>query len=489
MKRFEVPGIGVAVVKDGRTVFAKGYGVRKLGMGDRVDEHTLFGIASNTKAFTAAALGILVDEGKVKWDDPVQKHLPAFQLHDPYVTREITIRDLLSHRSGLGLGAGDLLFWPDTNVSRAQVIAAARWIQPSSSFRSRYAYNNLAFVVAGEVIAAVSGKSWDDFIRERIFQPLEMREARISSIGIGEGANTAAPHSRGWRLQGELKPIPATRDETWAAAAGIKAGLHDLTKWIIVQLNRGEHGGGKRLWSESVAREMWTPQTILPISEGFPALRAAKPSFAAYGLGWSLRDYRGRKIVSHGGGLTGMVTLTTLVPDEKLGIVVLTNQEEGGAMNAVTQTLLDSYFDAPATDWVEAYYSARQSVLQRAAEAEAKFADARVKDTRPSLEPSRYAGTYIDPWYGNLELAFDDDKLTARMARTPSMVADLEHWHYDTFKVRWRDNTIPDAFITFALNFRGQIDRVTITPVSTLADFSFDYNDLLFRPAPGLEKK
>jgi CubicO group peptidase (beta-lactamase class C family) len=227
MKTFDVPGVAIGIVKDGKVVVARGYGVRKLGEPARVDEHTLFGIASNTKAFTAAAVGILVDEGKVSWDDPVQKHLPSFQLYDPYVSRELTVRDLLSHRSGLGLGAGDLLFWPDTDVTRAQVLAGARFIRPASSLRSWYAYNNLAFVVAGEVVHAASGREWDDFVRERIFAPLGMTETRISGW---PGSNVAVPHSRGWRLEGTLTPIPPTQDRTWAAAAGIRAGAGDLTK-------------------------------------------------------------------------------------------------------------------------------------------------------------------------------------------------------------------------------------------------------------------
>jgi CubicO group peptidase (beta-lactamase class C family) len=475
MKTFDVPGIAVAIVKDGKPVLMKGYGVRTLGSADKVDEHTVFGIASNSKAFTAAALGILVDEGKVAWDDPVQKHLPAFQLHDPYLTREVTIRDLLSHRTGLGLGAGDLLFWPDTNVTRAEVVSAVRHIRPVSSLRSRYHYNNLAFVVAGEVVHAVTGKSWDDFIRERVFTPLGMKESQISSAAFKAGDNVASPHSRGWRLEGTLAPIPRTLDDTWAAAAGIKSNVQDLSKWVTAQLE-------PKLWSEKVSKEMWTPQTILPIGDPPGVLKATKPMFAAYGLGWNLRDYKGRKIVTHGGALTGMLTLTLMVPEERLAILVLTNQEEGGAMSSISYHVLDHYFQLPSTDWISAYAASRAEQMKKAKEAERKQEDARARDTRPSLPVASYAGEFQDAWYGKAAIAEHAGKLVLRMSRTPSMIADLEHWHYDTFKAVWRDKTVPDAFVTFALDRKGEIDQMKMEATSTLADFSFDYHDLLFRP-------
>lgn len=484
MDAFEVPGVAVAIVKDGKVVHAKGYGVRRLGDAAAVDDRTLFGIASNSKAFTAAALGILVDEKKLAWDDPVSKHLPAFQMYDPYVSREITVRDTLSHRSGLGLGAGDLLFWPDTDVSRDEVVAAARFIRPASSFRSRYAYNNLMFVVAGQVVAAASGMSWDDFIRQRIFAPLGMDSSRISSVGLAPGDNAASPHSRGWRLQGELKPIPPTRDDTWAAAAGIKSNLRDLATWAAVQLRRGEIDGTRRLFSESVANDMWQVTTPSRVTSPPAPLAATKANFAGYGLGWELRDYRGRIIVSHTGGLTGMVTLVLLVPSDKLGIVVLTNQEEGGAFSAIAYHILDAYLGAPATDWVGAHRQVRDDRLKRANEAEQQRAAKRNRESKPSLPLGAYAGEYADAWYGGASLTLDNGRLVLRMARTPTAVADLEHWHYDTFRAVFRDFTIPDAFVTFALDDTGTIDSMKMVATSDLADFSFDYHDLLFRPVP-----
>jgi CubicO group peptidase (beta-lactamase class C family) len=451
----------------------KGYGVRKLGDPGRVDERTTFGIASNTKAFTAAALGILVDEGKLKWDDPVQKHLPGFSLHDPLVTRDSTVRDLLCHRTGLGLGAGDLLFWPDTDVTRAEVVSAARFIRPAATFRSKYQYNNLTFVVAGEVIAAVSGKSYDDFVREKIMAPLGMAEAHI---GFAPGPNVAIPHSRGWRLEGTLTPITPTKDQTWAAAAGVKASVTDLLKWL------NGHLTGKRPWSDGVQKEMWQAQTALQVSEPPAALKSTKPNFAAYGFGWSLRDYKGRKIVTHGGALTGMVSITYMIPDEGLGIAVLTNQEESGAMSSIVQHIVDHYLGLPPQDWIAAYQTVRADQLKRANAAEVKLEAERAKDGPPSLPLSQYAGQYADAWYGKAALADESGRLVLRFSRTPAMVADLSHWHHNTFRAVFRDKTVPDAFVTFSLDHRGRVDGITMEAVSTLADFSFDYQDLHFRP-------
>ncbi len=490
MKEFEVPGLAVAVVKNAKVLVAKGYGVRKLGAAARVDEHTLFGIASNTKAFTAAAIATLVDEGKLSWDDPVQKYLPSFQLYDPYVTRELTVRDLLCHRSGLGLGEGDMLFWPDTDVTRPQVLSATRFMKPASSLRSRYAYNNLMFVVAGEVVAAVSGKPWDQYVRERFFAPLGMRETRITSAGLEDGRdNFAWPHSRGWRFEGPLMVIPPTRDDTWAAAAGIRSNVTDLAKWVTTQLDAGKLPDGNRIFSEDAAKEMWSPQTIVRVSEPAAPLKALKPNFAAYGLGWGLRDYRGRKVVSHTGALTGMVSTIMMVPDEKLGIIVLTNQEEGGAYSAIAYHLIDHFLNFPQTDWIAAFKASTAETRAKANTAEQKEAEARAKDTKPSLPLEKYAGEMVDAWYGKAILSLENGKLILHMSRTPSMVADLDHWQYDTFKAIWRDKTVADAFVSFALDRTGAVETMKMAPVSTLADFSFDYGDLLFRPVPKAKKK
>jgi CubicO group peptidase (beta-lactamase class C family) len=483
LKEFEVPGLAVAIVKDGKVVLAKGYGVRKLGEAAPVDENTLFGIASNTKAFTAAALAMLVDEGKISWDDPVTKHLPSFQLYDPYVTREMTIRDLLTHRSGLGLGAGDLLWWPPTDYSREEIIRRFRHVKPATSFRSRYAYDNVLYMIAGQIVAAVSGKSWDDFIKERIFAKLGMTASNTTVEALLNSRDSATPHAK---VEGRLKTIAPQPLENVGPAGSINSSVAEMSKWLIAQLNRGQIGEGRRLFSERQSREMWSAQTITPLGDPPPHLAPLKANFSAYALGWGLTEYRGFKTVSHTGGLMGYVSRVTLVPDLNLGVVVLTNQQSGGAFQSLTYRILDHYMKAPATDWVGAFKKSEEMSLARAAEVEKRLASTRDAGSKPSLPVAKYAGRYTDAWYGDITISQEADKLVIRFSHTPLLVGDLEHWQHDTFVARWRDRSLDaDAFVTFALKPDGRIDQMKMVAVSALTDFSFDFHDLLFVPAAG----
>ena len=482
-KEFDVPGIAVAIVKDGNVVLAKGYGVRKLGEAAPVTAHSLFRIASNTKAFTAAALAMLVDEGKLRWDDAVIQHMPGFQMYDPYVTRELTVRDLLVHRSGLGLGAGDLMFFPPTDLSREEIIRRLRFVKPATSFRSRYAYDNLLYLVAGQIIPAVTGKSWDNFVKERIFIPLGMTSTNASTQALKAASDVAIPHSK---AGGKLEPLPHEDVDNNAPAGAINSCVADLAKWVTVQLNRGGMGSS-RLFSEAQSKEMWSPQTIMPISDppdGAPAaLAALRPNFSAYGLGWGLNDYRGKKIVSHTGGLAGYVSRVTMVPDLKLGVVVLTNQEATGAFQAVTYTILDHYLGAPETDWVAPFLAQAKMGETGAEEAVKQAAAKRNATSRPSLPLAGYAGRYRDAWYGDVAIEEHSGKLTISFTHTRQLTGDLEHWQYDTFVARWRDRTLAaDAYVTFSLKPDGSVDEVKMAPVSPLTDFSFDFQDLLLRP-------
>ena len=485
MKEFEVPGLSLAVVKDGKVVFAKGYGVRKLGDSATVSENTLFGIASNTKAFTAAALAILVDEGKLSWDDPVIKHMPSFRLGDPYVTNELMVRDLLSHRAGLGLGQGDLLYFPPTDYTPAQVVERGKYLKPVSSLRSKYAYNNYMFEVAAQLVAQVSGMRYDEFVKQRIFTPLGMTSSMVTAAAYKPGGDWATPHSRGWRLEGKLEAIPVTIDNAWEGAAGIKSSAADLAKWMTVQLNSGKMADGRQLFTEAAQRQMWSMQIPIPISASTTVpkvLLTARPQFAGYGLGWSLRDYRGHRVVSHGGALTGMVSTVQLVPDQKLGIAVLTNQEETGAYMSVVYHILDHVLQAPESDWISAYKQQREDASRRANEKEQKDAAARVKDSRSLASPEKLAGRYRDDWYGDVTVSNENGKLVLRFTHTPMMVADLDFWQYDTFKAVFRDKTVPDAYVTFWFNADGQVDQMKMIATNDLADFSFDYQDLKFVP-------
>jgi CubicO group peptidase (beta-lactamase class C family) len=480
MQEFEVPGIAVAIVKDGKVVLAKGYGVRKLGERTAVDERTMFGIGSNTKAFTTAALAMLVDEGKLSWDDPVYQRLPGFQMYDPYVSHEMTIRDLLTHRSGMGLGEGDLLIFPHTTYTRDDIIHRLRYMKPVSSFRSRYAYDNLLYITAGQIIPAVTGISWDDFVRQRIFSPLRMNATNLSNAAFKPGDDYAFPHAR---VDGKLQVVEFGNLDNAAPAGAINSSAADMAQWMILQLGRGRlPNSDSRLFSERQSREMWSPQTILPTGDPSPALLALKTNFATYGLGWGLRDYHGRKLVGHTGGVSGFVSRVMLVPDENLGVVILTNAEESGAFDSILYHIIDAYFELPPTDWIAAFKAAKEHEEQAAGEVEKRQTNFRAADSKPSLPLGKYAGVYADAWYGTATIRAGSGKLVLSFEHTPTMVGELEHWQYDTFKTHWRDRTIAEAFVSFSLRPDGGIEHFKMAPVSPLADFSFDYQDVLFEP-------
>jgi CubicO group peptidase (beta-lactamase class C family) len=480
MKAFDVPGIAIAIVKDGKVVLAKGYGVRKLGDPTPVDENTLFGIGSNTKAFTSAALASLVDAGKISWDDKVYERLKGFQMYDPYVSHEMTIRDVLTHRSGMGLGEGDLLFWPHTTFSRDDIIYRLRFMKPDSSFRSHYAYDNLMYIAAGQIILAVTGKSWEDYIREKILLPLGMNTSNLSTNAFRPGDDYASPHSR---LDGNLQVIPFQDLDNAAPAGAINSSVAEMSKWIQLQLNHGKFPGrDDRLFSERQSREMWTAQTLTPIGSGDSPLAVLRPKFSAYALGWGVRDYQGRRLVSHSGGVSGFVTRVMLVPEENLGIVILTNAEQGGAFESILFHVLDSYFGLPPSEWTTAFKAAADQQEQEAKKVMAESGKGRATNSKPSLPLEKYAGIYNDAWYGPVTVRHSNGALVFSMDHTPKAVADLQHWQYDTFKAHWRDRTIEDAFVTFTLNPDGTIDHFTMAAVSPLADFSFDYQDLYFKP-------
>jgi CubicO group peptidase (beta-lactamase class C family) len=483
LKTFDVPGVAVGVVKEGKLVFAKGYGVRKLGESAPVTPETLFGIASHTKAFTTAALAILVDEGKLKWDDPVVDQLPDFQLHDPYVTRELTIRDLLCHRCGLGLGAGDLLFFPPSDFTRAEIVKRLRHVKPASSFRSKYAYNNNMYLVAGQVIEKVSGKSWDDFITERIFKKLGMNASNTSVKKYNPGDNVAYPHAK---ENDKLVPLPFSPLDNNAPAGAINSSVNDVSKWVIAQLNGGKIDDKNRLFSAAQAKEMWTGATIVPISPAADALGASKPNFSEYALGWLVSDYRSKKLVWHTGGLAGMVTRITLVPEAKVGVIVLTNQETGFAFNALTYALLDEHLGVKEkTDWVKLFNDVRVKREKEADEKVSKAAEKRNKESKPSLPLKSYAGRWRDAWYGDVLIDEKDGKLSINFTHSPDLVGVLEHFQYDTFIAKWNKRSLlADAYLTFTLKADGTLDSAKMAAVSPLTDFSYDFHDLLLQLAP-----
>ncbi len=484
---FGVPGLAVAIVKDGEVVLAKGYGVRELGRPEPVDADTLFAIASNTKAFTAAGLALLVDEGKLAWDDRVSDRLPWFRMSDPYVTRALTVRDLLTHRSGLALGAGDLLFWPATDLTTREVVERLKDVPLAGSFRDGYAYDNILYAAAGLVLEEISGRSWGDFMRERLFAPVGMTATLPNCLELKPGANAATGHAK-YDFK-DLRPVPPLAWDNAAAAGGIYSGVNDMAKWIAVQLAGGRlpaapDGSERTLFTADRQKEMWS--VVTPITPGEPkvaALKVTRPNFLGYGLGWFLSDYRGHKLVAHTGGWPGQVSKVVLAPALGLGVVVLTNAESGAAFQAVSWRVLDAYLGAPETDWVAAYAEAVQGAAGGADEDWAQHVAARAPDSQPSLPLAKYAGTYRDAWRGDVFIEEKAGKLALRFSRTDKLGGDLEHWQHDTFIVRWHDRSHnADAFVTFALTPDGAIDGVKMEAISPLTDFSFDFHDLVLKP-------
>ena len=464
------PGMAIAIVKDDKVVLAKGYGVRELGKPDKVDENTLFAIASNTKAFTAASLAILVDEGKVRWDDRVTKFLPDFRLYDPWVSSQMTIRDLLSHRSGLDTFSGDLL-WYDTTYTTDEIIRRARYLKPVSDFRTKYGYQNLMFITAGRVIEKASGMKWADFVRSRILDPLGMTRTTTSVRDMKE--NFAMPHNESG---GKLRALPVGFLDEAIGAVRLNASVADLAKWVRLQLGRGTFEG-KKIWSSERSNDMWQPNIMLPISE---AGQKANPTrhFRGYGMGWFLEDYRGRKIMNHSGGLDGMLSYTVLCPEDNFGFVVLTNNESPSyqiMMNKVRDIMLD----APDVDYNQIAKDTVAANKAAQTEEDRKVDAARLPGTKPSLPLAGYAGTYTAQMYGDVTVTEENGHLVMRLGPAPNFVADLEHWQLDTFQIHWRPTVhynFPRGFVTFTIDKNAKTDQLNIDQPNN--DFWFYELDL-----------
>lgn len=469
---WRVPGFAMTIVKDDKVILAKGYGVRKLGETAPVDERTLFAVASNTKAFTAALLAILVDEGKIKWDDPVTKYLPDFQLYDPYATREMTIRDLLSHRSGLETFGGDLL-WYETTYDRKEVVRRVRFLKPTSSFRSRFGYQNIMYIAAGEVVAAVTGKSWDDVVKERILVPLGMTTTTTSIKDLKDN-NVATPHNE---MNDKIRIVRYGNVDGASAAAGINSNVAEMAQWLRLQLSRGTYAG-KRIFSQAASHEMWQPNLTLPISEAGQRFNPTR-HFRAYGLGWFLSDYHGRKMIDHSGGLDGMISQTGMIPEENLGVVILSNSES--SLPAIMMNkVIDVFLGVPKRDWNAEFLARSKQGKAMSKKAEQDEEAARAKDTKPSLILSQYAGVYGGQMYGEARVTEENGKLVLRLVHSPNLVADLEHWQYDTFQVKWRDSVsypFGRGFATFVLNAQGKIDEMKID----VPNPDFDFKELEFK--------
>lgn len=480
MSTFKVPGIAVAVLKDGEVVHMEGYGTRSLRDGGKVDENTLFGVASNTKAMTSAALAMLIDEDKLEWDTKVTEIIPEFKLYDPYVTSEFTVRDLLTHRSGLGLGAGDLMVWPSQNTtSKDQLIYNLRYLKPVSSFRSQYDYDNLLYIVAGVVVERISGKDYETFIKENIFQPLGMDRSAVNYNLIEDKSNVIDGHAP---TDGKLVPVGLSFTAAANPAAGVYSSVNDMSKWVQAQLNKGKYGENleKELFSEKQHREMWKPQTLTGTGKG-----DYNTHFKAYGLGWFLSDVNGYLEVTHTGGLLGIVSQVTMIPELDLGIIVLTNQQSGAAFRSITNSIKDAYFGIEGKDRITQYNESRLKYEKRAdsvvAEVWRKVEEVQKKGKTGAEALSDYTGTYNDPWFGKVNIKLQNGKLRFEAKNAPDMHGEMSYYKGNSFVVRWDDRSLNgDAFAVFSLDREGKAKGFTMEPVSPMTDFSFDFQDLEF---------
>ena len=471
---WNVPGVAVAIVKDGEIIYEKGFGVKSVDTNEPVDENTVFAVASNTKSVTAAALAILVDEGKINWDDKVQEYLPWFQLYDPYVSANLTIRDLLCHRSGLETFSGDLI-WYGSNHSREEVLRRARFLEPAYGFREHFGYQNIMFLAAGEIIPVVTDQEWEEFVSERILSPLEMNNTYYSTSQLMSDVNKAMPHNT---VNDNNVVIEYVNWDNIAPAGALVSSVHDWSQWMIAQMNMGMKDT-TAIWSENEGHEMWAIQTPEAISPGSRSLWPSK-TFSGYGLGWELQNLHGVKIVSHGGGYDGMISRTLMIPEENMGIVVLTNNISSIAY-ALTYAWADRYMGEEGQDWSELFLNFSKSG-QQAEEAERAAAEeARDKDSKPSLPLEAYAGTYGGEMYGNCEIRVVGDQLAFQFEPTPLFRGTMRHWQYDSFQLNWGTQMmLPPGTVQFILNPEGEIEEMIID----VPNPDFDFTELEFKKLP-----
>src|SRR5579871_850444 len=486
-KAYGIPGMAIAIVENGQTTLAQGYGVRRLGEPAPVDAKTIFPTGSTGKAFTVAALATLVDAGKLSWDDKVTDKLPGFEMYDPWVTRQMTVVDLLVHRSGLGLGEGDLMFAPSSDITRAELVYRMRYLKPATSFRSGYAYDNVLYGVAGQLILAVSGQTWEDYMRTHVLEPARMLDSTSDDEHRFADPDRAWPHARlngPMRGLGDQQVLDEKDDlgKSTSPAGGISASAEDMAQWIKIQLGHGAITGGGRLYSEASAAEMWRPETIIPVTPPPPPLDVQSPQLEDYALGWFVRDYRGHTIIEHDGAVFGFRALVDLIPETNVGFAVLSNAEDGVPLVAIRDRLLDHYLGEPPTvDWAKAWGDYKQRQVEAALKAlHSQMAEP--AKVGPTLPLAGYAGDYADPWYGTVRVTPAGEKLRIDFTRSPGMVGDLTHWQYDTFITHWDKPGIENAFVTFTLDADGKVAGATMKAVSPLADFSFDYQDLHLAP-------
>lgn len=454
LRDWEVPGAAIAVVKDDRIVYSEGFGTREIGKDLPVDEWTLFGIGSITKSFTAAAIAALADEGKLSIDDPASKYLPMLQFNEPHLTRDVTIRDLLSHRSGLPRASLVLMnrFPPEETVKRL------RFMKPAAGLRAQFHYSNQGYVALGEIIGKVSEDQWSSFIQDRFFDPLGMNASTTSFDELHDADNVATPHAK---IEGELRTIPHRNLDNTAPAGAIGSNAIELGEWLKLQLAGGTRTG-RELLKASAIREMHSPQTIIPVSPAAEKLYRST-HFIAYGMGWFMRDYRGRKVVEHGGNVDGMTAQVGMLPEERLGFVMLTNIDSSRLPTALMYRVFDVWTAAPERDWSGDFLRLARDAAREEEEAR-KAADAvRNTGTTPSAPLDKLAGVYRNDVHGEAHVTVDNDQLMLSFGE--GIEAELEHWQNDTFRAKWSDPMIKAPPITFTLDGAKRVWKFNIPDV------------------------
>jgi CubicO group peptidase (beta-lactamase class C family) len=450
VRDWHIPGLAIAVVKNDSIVFAKGYGVRELGKPGAVDAGTRFAIGSTTKAMTVVALGMLVDEGKVRWDAPVISYLPNFRVGDPYVTRELTVRDLLTHRGGLG-NADQL--WASAGYSAEEIFERVATLPPAYSLRSRFLYQNIMYAVAGEVVEAASGMPWDKFLETRIFEPLGMTGTEATLAALKGQSNVATPHAE---IGDTIRPITNRPVDAVAPAGSIWSSVADMAKWARFILDSGRVGG-KRLLEEATFRELLSPQVVAPTAM-YATTSLSRPHFFTYGLGWFLHDYRGEAVAMHTGSIDGMSALIGLIPERRLGVYVLANLDHAELRHALMYRVFDMDIGNPTRDWNAEVLALFARLERQSDSAREQQEQRRVSGTQPSLPLERYAGTYTHPTYGNATVAVRQNQLHFTYGR--GRVGTLRHWHYDTFQAQWEDIRMSPSMVVFAPDGAGGISSV-----------------------------
>ncbi|MEO8449153.1 MAG: serine hydrolase [Gemmatimonadota bacterium] len=457
MKAWKVPGLAVAIVKGDSVVFAKGFGVRKIGEATPVDAHTIFAIGSASKAFTGAAIGLLVDEGKAKWDDQVTTHLPWFEAYDPWVTREIRIRDLLTHRSGLSRGDN---LWYGTSRTRDEVVRGVRNLKPTWTMRTQFGYQNLMFITAGRIVEERTGKSWDDVIKTRFFGPLNMTSSNTSTKDLAGLPNVATPHAE---IDDTVQVVGWRNIDNAGPAGSINSNVIDMSNWIRMWLGKGRFGG-KQILSQAVRDEAITPQFV--INDPFwhiIGLNEAK--FVTYGFGWAVQDFRGKRLVHHGGNIDGMSAMVAFMPDDDIGVVVLSNLNGAMVTMPVVMNALDRELGIkPARDYSTALGALLKPLEAQGKAAAAKRDAAHVHGTKPSLPLEAYGGTYSNELYGKTTISLENGALVLHPDLTTDLDADLVHWHFDTFQARMRTRMLGKELINFELGPDGKVARLVRGP-------------------------